>query len=83
MNFDTINLRINEVFDGIKTPRLVAYEHLQLDHQTSRFSNNYSVDFIVLFILSLLLYVIISVVLILDVITILSYCPLLSSRGNP
>ena len=83
MNFDTINLRINEVFDGIKTPRLVAYERLQLDHQTSRFSNNYSVDFIVLFILSLLLYVIISVVLILDVITILSYCPLLSSRGNP
>jgi hypothetical protein len=83
MNFNTINLRINEVFGGMKRPRFVGYERLQLDHQTFRFSNNYNIDFIIVFILSLLLYVVISILLILDVITILSYCPLLSSRGNP
>jgi len=40
-------------------------------------------DFMRLIYLSLLLHVSVRVVLVLEVITILDYCPLLSSRGHP
>jgi hypothetical protein len=43
----------------------------------------YNIDFKCLFLKSLLLYVSVRVVFVLEVITILDYCPLLSSRGHP
>ena len=48
-----------------------------------QFVRNYHFDIVVIKFLSLLFYVLVSVIFILVVITILGYCPLQSSRDHP